>query len=105
MLPRISSIEKVSPFTIQARWTTGELREIDFGPILKKFESKPASSMGQLLRTEVFEKVKLDPVSQTLYWEGLIHMRQKDGTLVPAPLDVCPDVLFENSRLVHAEPS
>ena len=103
MLPRISSIEKVNPFTILTRWTTGELREIDFTPILRNFENRPASSMGQLLRTEIFEKVKLDPGAQTLYWEVLIQMRLKDRTMVPAPLDFCPDVLFENSRAVEVD--
>ena len=101
MLPRIISIEKVTPFTVSTRWTTGELREIDFNEILKKYESKPDSSIGQLLKKEIFEQVKLDPESQTLYWEGLIHMRLNDGSLVPAPLDFCPDVLFEHSQVVE----
>jgi len=100
-LPRIISIESIRPFTVKTRWTTGELREIDFKPIIKKFENKPDSSIGKLLSFEVFEKVKLDPESRTLYWEGLISMRLKDGSLVPAPLDFCPDVLFENSRVVE----
>lgn len=102
MLPRIISIENVKPFTVTTRWTTGEVREIDFKPILKNFENKPDSSIGQLLRTELFNQVKLDPESQTLFWDDLIQMRLKDGTSVPAPLDFCPDVLFENSRLIEA---
>jgi hypothetical protein len=101
MLPRIISIVKVLPFKVSANWNTGELREIDFLPILSPYKNKPDSSLGQLLRTEIFEKVKLDPESQTLYWEGLIKMRLQNGTFVPAPLDFCPDVLFENSRVVE----
>lgn len=99
MLPRIISIDKVEPFTVLTRWTTGELRLIDFNGILKKYIGKPESSIGQLLNPAVFEQVKLDPESQTLYWEGLTQMRLKDGSMVPAPLDFCPDVLFENSSV------
>ena len=101
MLPRITSIESVKPYTIQTRWTTGELREIDFSPILQPYKTKPDSSIGQLLRSEIFEQVKLDAETKTLYWEGLIHMRLPDGSLAPAPLDFCPDVLFENSRVIQ----
>ena len=100
-LPRIISVENVIPFTIKTRWTTWELREIDLKPILKKFENRPDSSIGKILSAEVFETVNLDPESRTLYWEGLISKRLKDGNLVPAPLDFCPDILFENSRVVE----
>jgi len=100
MVPRILTIESIRPFKISTRWTTGEVSEIDFMLILKKYENKPTSRIGQVLSAEVFTQVKLDLQSQTLFWEGLTTIRLKDGSKVPAPLDFCPDVFFENSRVV-----
>jgi len=65
----------VKPFLLRARWTTGELREIDFNALLNPYKNKPDSIIGQLLQSEIFEKIKLDPESQTQYWDGLIKMR------------------------------
>jgi hypothetical protein len=100
MLPRIKSIEFVKPYIIRALWTTGELREIDFNSILKPYTSKPESSIGRLLDPEIFVQAKVSPECQTICWDGLIKMRLKDGSTIPAPLDFCPDVLFENSRQI-----
>ncbi len=100
MLPRIKSIELVKPYIIRALWTTGELREIDFHPILQPYKSRPESSMGRLLDPEIFVQAKVNPECQTIYWDGLIKMRLEDGNTIPAPLDFCPDVLFENSRRI-----
>jgi hypothetical protein len=99
-LPRIQAIVSVQPLTIVARWTNGEVRCIDFSRMLAAYEDKPNSSLGKLLQPEVFCQVSLDPEMQTLRWEGLINQRKPDGSLEPAQLDICPDVLFENSHLL-----
>jgi hypothetical protein len=101
MLPRITLIESVQPYTIRTLWTTGETRDIDFHPLLQPYALRPESSLGRLLDPQIFERAKLDPEAQTIYWEDLIQMRLPDGNMIPAPLDFCPDVLFDNSRIVH----
>ena len=97
MLPRIESVVAVQGFSVVTRWTTGELRVIDFQPMLEPYLEKKESTLGKLSDPETFSKVKLDPVARTLYWDDLLTMRNPDGSTEPAPLDFCPDVLFERS--------
>ena len=100
MLPRIESIVSVQGYSVIARWNTGELRSIDFMPILEPFKQKKNSTLGRLSDLETFSKVKLDPEARTLYWDDLLTQQNPDGSTEPAPLDFCPDVLFERSVLV-----
>lgn len=102
MLPRIESIISVDGFSIITRWNTGEVRLIDFGPILAPFREKKNSTMGKLNLPEVFSKVKHDPVAKTLYWDDLLTLRNPDGSTETAPLDFCPDVLFSKSVVLEA---
>jgi len=39
--------------------------------------------------------VRLDPESRTVCWDGLAREITADGSEQPAPLDFCPDVLYE----------
>ena len=97
MLPRIESIVSVKGYSVIARWNTGELRLIDFTPILEPFLKKKNSTLGRLSEPGTFSKVKLDPEARTLYWDDLLTLQNPDGSTEPAPLDFCPDVLFERS--------
>jgi hypothetical protein len=100
MLPRIDSIISVEGYSVITKWNTGEVRSIDFWPILKPFQEKPASTLGKLSNPETFLKVKLDPEAKTLFWDDLLIQRNPDGSTLPAPLDFCPDVLFSRSVLI-----
>lgn len=98
MLPRIKSILAIEPFKVTTLWNTGEVREIDFIPLLAEYEAKPQSHFYPLLNPTEFSKVQTD--GRTLYWDNLATMRNYSGEAIPAPLDFCPDVLFANSRLI-----
>ncbi len=101
MLPRIISVESIKPdYQVIIRWNTGERRLINFKPILVQYADKPNSSIGQLLKPSIFESVQYDTERQSLFWNGLSHRREKDGSLSSAPLDFCPDFLFENSTVL-----
>jgi hypothetical protein len=103
MLPRIEAIVSVLNFSIITKWNTGELRSIDFQPILAPHRENKNSTLGRLSDPKIFSKVKFDPVAKTLYWDDLLTLRNPDGSTEPAPLDFCPDVLFSKSVLVlHA---
>ena len=85
MLPRIISVESIKPdYQVITRWNTGERRQINFKPILVQYADKTDSSIGQLLEPSIFESVQYDPEMQGLFWNGLIHRREKDGSLSPA---------------------
>ena len=101
MLPRITGLESVKPdYQVITRWNSGERRPINFKPILVQYADKIDSSIGQLLEPSICESVEYDPERQGLFWNGLIHRREKDGSLSPAPPDFCPDVLLENSTVL-----
>jgi len=96
-LPRIKSIVGLKDHEITVEWTTGEVRVIDFGPLLAKVASD-ANGMGMLRDPVVFSKVRVDPIARTLAWDGLASIEDAAGRVQPAPLDFCPDVLYQISR-------
>ena len=53
----------------------------------------------KILNEKTFLLAKTD--GRTIYWDGLAEMQDADGEIISAPLDFCPDVLFEQSVLVQ----
>jgi hypothetical protein len=95
MLPRIKNIISVEYLKVKTLWNTGEIREINFNNLLSEYQSKPESIFYKLFDKQTFLAVKTD--KRTLYWENLGKIQDYDGKLKLAPLDFCPDVLYENS--------
>jgi hypothetical protein len=95
MNPRIKEILSIKPFVIKSLWTDGQVRVTDFGKLLAEYEGNTESPFGKLLQIETFTQAKTD--GRTILWENMTKIEDYDGTLIPAPLDFCPDVLFENS--------
>ncbi|TDE12415.1 hypothetical protein [Dyadobacter psychrotolerans] len=98
MNPRVRKIVSVSPFTVDALWTNNEVRRIDFSKFLSDYFDKDKSVFFKILNEDTFMQAKTD--GRTIYWEGLATMQDYDGNVISAPLDFCPDVLFEKSVLV-----
>lgn len=101
MLPRIQNIVKVHPYQIVCRWTNGEIRMIDFEPIINNYlqKNKVTNAYVKLNHIPVFLQVQLDKVMGTLFWPDLITMTDYDGTIKTAPFDICPDMLYSMSKL------
>jgi len=97
MNPRIEKIISINPFIIKALWTDNQVRTIDFGVFLSEYFSKPESIFHKILNNDTFKDAKTD--GRTIYWDGVVEMEDYDGKKIPAPLDFCPDVLFEQSVL------
>jgi hypothetical protein len=95
MNPRIKEILTIEPFVIKAVWTDGVVRSIDFGAFLEEYAEKEGSLFQQILNEDTFGKAQTD--GRTIYWENLAEMVDYDGQIIPAPLDFCPDVLFQHS--------
>ena len=98
MNPRIKEIISINPFVISALWSNNEVRKIDFAQFLSDYFQKNDSIFHKILDERTFLKAKTD--GRTIYWEGLAQMQDYDGKIISAPLDFCPDVLFEQSVLV-----
>ncbi|OJV18442.1 MAG: hypothetical protein BGO21_23125 [Dyadobacter sp. 50-39] len=95
MNPRIEEILSVEPFIIKSLWTDGQVRVMDFGKFLAEYNGNDKSPFGKILQPEIFIQAKTD--GRTILWENMTEMEDYDGKLISAPLDFCPDVLFQHS--------
>ena len=86
----IRSIVEIAPYTITVMFDNNERRKINFEPFLTDFPL--------LRKPEVFITASIDDYP-TLAWAGLAKMKELDGTIVPAPLDFCPDTLYSMSEV------
>jgi len=101
MLHRIRKIVNVKPYTIVCEWTNGEIRAIILEEKIREWSIEPGSVYKNLLTASIFNKVKLDAESHTLYWNGLIKMTDDNGKSFNAPLDIDPEVLYQLSIPVN----
>ena len=96
MNPRVKEILSIEPFVITALWTDGVVRSVDFGSFLQEYAEKEGSIFNKILDKNTFQQAQTD--GRTIYWDGIIEMIDYDGQIIPAPLDFCPDVLFQQSN-------
>ncbi len=97
MLHRIRKIIETTPYIVVCEWTNGEIRAISMEEKIKEWAAEPESVYKNLLDKSTFMKVNLDSESQTLFWSGLIKMKDTSGKLFDATLDIDPDVLYDLS--------
>lgn len=98
-LPRITEIIKIEPFKITCRWTTGEIRVIDFYPEFEKLQKLDKTILLQLKDYEKFENIVIK--YGTLQWYSIgVPFTGLDGKLKTKPLDLDPDVLYQQSNSI-----
>ncbi|WP_234648246.1 hypothetical protein [Dyadobacter sp. CY356] len=88
----------IDNFSIKALWSDDQVRLTDFSKFLSEYFDKKDSIYYKILNENTFSKAKTD--GRTVYWENVAEMLDTDGKLIPAPLDFCPDVLFDKSVLL-----
>jgi hypothetical protein len=59
---RVTSFEKVAPFTLRVQFNDGTSQTIDFRPVLK------GELYGPLRDSRLFDQVRVDPEVYTLVW-------------------------------------
>ncbi len=99
MLPRITKIIQVEPFKILLLWNSSEVREIDFDIFFKKWVTENNQNLLRLENYEDFKQVTLSD-EKTLIWHNLSTSFTFKGQTISAPLDLDPDVIYKNSRLI-----
>ncbi len=99
MIYQIKNILNIEHYKITCLWNTGEVRVIDLEKKLNEWGDHDKSVYRKLLNEQLFKTVKCD--GTTLYWEGLATVIETDGTKHPAPLDLDPQTLFEQSKKVN----
>jgi hypothetical protein len=95
--PRITEIIKVKRFKVTTRWTTGEIREIDFTPLIAQWKKEKNTIMAPIFQISHFKQVQLHE-GGTLCWPS-IQRKGFEGNYYPVALD--PDVLFKESTLLE----
>lgn len=95
MNPRVKEILSVEPYIVKALWSDGKVRTIDFDQFLSDFKQKEDSHYYKILQKDTFKKAKTD--GRTIYWDNVAEMVDTDGSIIPGPLDFCPDVLFQHA--------
>ena len=103
MLHRIQKIINIAPYTILCEWTNGEVRAIQMEAKIREWADEPGSVYKNLLDTNTFMQVMLDAESKTLFWDGLIKIKDATGKLINAALDIDPEVLYLMSIPVRSE--
>ncbi len=98
-LPRILKIISVRNFVVKTLWNNSETRDIDFKPIIKEWEKEHAEMYLPLSDPKIFKTVAVSP-EHTLCWPGVKVALTFKGNTTEAPLDLDPDVLYEQSKLV-----
>ncbi len=99
-LPRITKILKVEPFKIQLLWNNSEVREIDFTTLFVKWQQDGNTDLLRLKDFNDFKQVRLSE-QRTLEWANLPVQVTFKGQTQTYPLELDPDVLFENSTLIR----
>ena len=99
LLPRITKILEITPFKLQLLWTTSEVREIDFNKFFDKWSKESNETLLRLKNFEDFKQVQVSE-EKTLVWNNLPVSFTFNGETITGGLDLDPDVLYENSRLI-----
>ncbi|HEV2210914.1 MAG TPA: DUF2442 domain-containing protein [Verrucomicrobiae bacterium] len=98
MLRFVEKLEGVQPYRLTLRFNNGEVRVANLERMLRTKATSPSSAYARLLEPAIFSTARLDADSRTICWDGLAREVTADGTEQPAPLDLCPDVLYELSQ-------
>jgi len=97
---RITEIIKVEPFKITCKWTTGEVRVIDFEPQFDEWKLTNYELLLPLLSFENFRYVMVNDTG-TLQWVNIqTSFTGFNGEICHAPLDMCPDTLYNESKSI-----
>ncbi|RAJ90053.1 helix-turn-helix protein [Larkinella arboricola] len=99
ILPRITKVLQVEPFTITVLWTTSEVRTIDFEPLFTQWKDQGDTRLLPLMDYATFQQVAISP-TRTLYWPNVLVSVPLRNRVISGPLDLDPDVLYEQSKLV-----
>ena len=100
MMHFVEKLVAVRPYWLTLRFNTGEVRAVDLESFLRAKAGTPQSAYQNLLDPATFCRARLDPQSRTVCWDGLAREITSEGPDQPAPLDLCPDVLYGLSTIL-----
>ncbi len=96
-LPRITEIIKIEAFKITCRWTTGEIKVMDFETEFSKWKTNNQLFLLKLKNFNKFENVAIK--DGTLQWNSIkVCFTALNGEKVTNFLDLDPDMLYKKSN-------
>lgn len=99
-LPRIVKIVSVRNFVIRTLWNNGELRAIDFKPMIELWQKNKEHIYEPLANPKIFKSVSVS-ADHTLCWPSVPIKVTFKGITNESPLDLDPDVLYEAGKLIE----
>jgi DNA-binding XRE family transcriptional regulator len=101
MIPivKITKIMSVVPFKITALWNGEEVREIDFVPLLERWEKEQNLLFLQLVDEAKFQSVFVSETGTLAFSAVKIH-HILNGQPHTSPLDFDPNMLYDESHLI-----
>ena len=90
----IKKIIDVKPYKVTCLWNDNQIRECGLKDFI--FSKTEKDSYHQLKDKIRFSEVKCD--GTTLFWENGIVIKDYDGSEIPGPLDIDPELLFSLSQ-------
>ena len=97
MMHFVEKLLSAQPYRLTLRFNTDEVRAVDLEAFLRAKAGAPGSAYRSLLDPHTFCQARLDEESRTVCWDGLAREITGEGAEQPAPLDLCPDVLYSLS--------
>jgi hypothetical protein len=97
MMKFVEKLLAADPYRLTLRFNMGEVRVVDLEATLRAKAASPQSAYARLLDPETFSRARWDPEARTVCWDGLARELTSDGGEQPAPLDLCPDFLYQLS--------
>lgn len=94
MMHFVDKLVTVHPYRLTLLFNTGEARVVELESFLRAKAGSSSSAYQRLLDPTTFCRARLDPESRTVCWDGLAREITGEGTYQPAPLDLCPDLLY-----------
>ncbi len=85
---KIIQIVELKPYEIIAKFSSNELRKIDFTSLTEKFPS--------LKNPAIFSTARIDDYP-TIVWDNLGKVQELDGQIKNCPLDFSPETLYRLS--------
>ena len=94
MVHFVEKLMTVHPYRLTLVFNTGEVRIVELESFLRAKAGTSQNAYQSLLDPTTFCRARLDPESHTVCWDGLAREITGERTEQPAPLDLCPDVLY-----------
>jgi hypothetical protein len=103
MVHFVEKLMSVRPYRLTLLFNTGEVRMVDLESFLREKAGTSVNAYQMLLDPRTFCRARFDPESRTVCWDGLAREITTERTEQPAPLDLCPDVLYRLSTPLPRE--